>query len=99
MRCLQVGCLLSTLLLPGFTRNVFAAATSDFRQATVVADALTPAEQSLLGEYGPYRANNDLLHYTLTVRADPETGTLRGDNEVRFRMLEDGTRIQLDLAR
>ncbi len=62
-------------------------------------EALSPEGERLLGEYGPYRANNDLLHYTLTVRADPATGTLRGDNQVRFRMLEDGSRIQLDLAR
>lgn len=61
--------------------------------------AVSPAAERLLGEYGPYRANNDLLHYTLTVRADPATGTLSGDNQVRFRMLQDGSRIQLDLAR
>jgi aminopeptidase N len=53
----------------------------------------------LLGQYGAYRANNDLLHYTLSVRVDPATGSISGDNEVRFRMLADGTRIQLDLAR
>ena len=56
------------------------------------------AGQLLLGQYGPYRANNDLLHYTLTLRVDPATSTIRGDNQVRFRMLQDGTRIQLDLA-
>lgn len=61
-------------------------------------EALSAQGQQLLGVYGPYRSNNDLLHYTLTVRADPATGTLRGDNQVRFRMLEDGSRIQLDLA-
>ena len=54
--------------------------------------------QLLLGQDGPYRANNDLLHYTLTLRVDPATTTIRGDNQVRFRMLQDGTRIQLDLA-
>ncbi len=58
----------------------------------------TPA-QLLLGQYGPYRANNDLLHYTLTVRVNPEESSIRGDNQVRFRMVQDGTRIQLDLAR
>ncbi len=99
MRCLRISCLLSAMLLPGFARDVLATALPEFRHAAEAPDELTPAEQSLLGEYGPYRANNDLLHYTLTVRADPATGTLRGDNEVRFRMLEDGTRIQLDLAR
>jgi aminopeptidase N len=52
----------------------------------------------LLGQDGPYRSNNDLLHYTLTLRVNPATKTIRGDNQVRFRMLQDGTRIQLDLA-
>lgn len=55
-------------------------------------------KMQLLGEYGPYRANNDLLHYTLTVKVNPDDQSIQGDNQVRFRMLEDGTRIQLDLA-
>lgn len=61
-------------------------------------DVATAKKMQLLGEYGPYRANNDLLHYTLTVRVDPEDQSIAGDNQVRFRMLEDGQRIQLDLA-
>ena len=51
----------------------------------------------LRGEYGRYRANNDLLTYTLEVRVDPEKTFLSGKNTVRFKMLEDDTRIQLDL--
>ena len=52
----------------------------------------------LLGGYGPYRANNDLLHYNLHVRVDPAKKFLSGMNAIQFRMLEDGNRIQLDLA-
>src|SRR5665213_1207366 len=52
----------------------------------------------LLGAYGPYRANNDLLHYYLHVRVDPAKHFLSGMNAIRFRMLEDGKRIQLDLV-
>lgn len=52
-----------------------------------------------MGGYGLYRANNDLLHYTLSVRVDPVHTTISGDNQVSFRMLQDGTRIQLDLAK
>jgi aminopeptidase N len=66
----------------------------------VSADA-PPAHQEgdkLLGGYGPYRANNDLLHYSLHVRVDPYKQFLSGDNAIRFRMLEDGDRIQLDLV-
>src|ERR1700743_1233511 len=51
----------------------------------------------LRGEYGPYRANNDLLFYHLDVRVDPEKKFLSGKNTIRFRMLQPGTRIQLDL--
>lgn len=51
----------------------------------------------LRGAYGPFRANNDLLYYHLVVRVDPEHKSLSGRNTVRFRMLKDGSRIQLDL--
>jgi aminopeptidase N len=61
----------------------------------------TPAEPThaniLRGEYGPYRANNDLLYYHLNVHVDPEKKFLSGKNSIRFKMLQDGTRIQLDL--
>jgi aminopeptidase N len=52
----------------------------------------------LRGAYGPYRANNDLLFYDLVVRVDPEKRFISGRNTVRFRMLKDDTRIQLDLV-
>ena len=51
----------------------------------------------LRGEYGRYRANNDLLFYHLDVRVDPEKKSIAGKNTIRFRMLKDDTRIQLDL--
>jgi len=51
----------------------------------------------LRGEYGRYRANNDLLHYELDVRVDPEKKTVGGKNAIRFKMLKDDTRIQLEL--
>jgi aminopeptidase N len=51
----------------------------------------------LRGAYGPFRANNDLLYYHLDIRVDPEQKFISGKNTIRFRMLKDGTRIQLDL--
>lgn len=51
----------------------------------------------LRGEYGRYRANNDLLYYTLDVRVDPVKRTISGSNTIRFRMLSDDARIQLEL--
>jgi aminopeptidase N len=57
-----------------------------------------PTEADILrGAYGPYRANNDLLYYHLDVRVDPEKKFISGKVATRFKMLEDGTRIQLDL--
>ena len=51
----------------------------------------------LRGAYGRYRANNDLLSYALDIRVDPDKKFISGKNTVRFRMLQDDTRIQLDL--
>jgi aminopeptidase N len=63
-------------------------------------DSVVPAPtraEMLRGAYGPYRANNDLLYYHLDIRVDPEKQLVSGKNTIRFRMLKDGTRIQLDL--
>ena len=61
--------------------------------------AKPPTKDDLLrGGYGPYRANNDLLFYALKLRVDPEAKTIAGTNLVRFKMLEDGQKIQLELT-
>ncbi len=51
----------------------------------------------LRGEYGRYRANNDLLYYDLDIRVVPEKKFISGKNTIRFKMLKDDTRIQLEL--
>jgi aminopeptidase N len=51
----------------------------------------------LRGDYGRYRANNDLLFYHLDIRVDPDKKSIAGKNTIRFKMLKDDTRIQLDL--
>jgi len=62
------------------------------------AGAPIPTRYDMLrGAYGPYRANNDLLYYHLDIRVDPDRQLISGKNTIRFRMLKDGTRIQLDL--
>ncbi len=61
------------------------------------APALPTRFDFLRGAYGPYRANNDLVYYHLDVRVDPEQKLISGKNTIRFRMLKDGARIQLDL--
>jgi aminopeptidase N len=67
-------------------------------QAGVSGSAQTPRVDILRGQYGRYRANNDLLFYHLDVRVDPEKKSISGKNTIRFRMLKDDTRIQLDLT-
>ncbi|SFS01919.1 Carboxypeptidase regulatory-like domain-containing protein [Granulicella pectinivorans] len=56
------------------------------------------ADDLLRGPNGPFRANNDLLYYHLDVRVDPEKKFLSGKNTIRFKMLADGDRIQIDLV-
>src|SRR5580693_2218491 len=65
--------------------------------ATPPAPAAPTRANILRGAYGPYRVNNDLLSYHLDIRVDPDKQTISGKNSIRFKMLQDGTRIQLDL--
>jgi aminopeptidase N len=59
----------------------------------------TPTAADILrGAYGPYRSNNDLLSYDLGIRVDPEKKFVSGKNTIRFKMLKDDSRIQLDLT-
>src|SRR5258706_8481091 len=58
----------------------------------------TPTHADILrGEYGRYRGNNDLLFYDLDIRVDPDKKFVTGRNTIRFKMLKDDSRIQLDL--
>lgn len=66
------------------------------RPHTAAPDLVTRANV-LRGAYGPYRANNDLLYYHLDVRVNPDTQIISGKNTIRFKMLKDGSRVQLDL--
>ncbi len=90
----QATRLLSTLLLCLLTGSLpLLAQTTTTQPPNTVSEA-----DRLRGEYGPYRANNDLLYYHLDVRVDPDHQMLSGKNVIRFKMLEPGTRIQLDLV-
>jgi aminopeptidase N len=75
-----------------------AAQTTAARPAPQQAPPQAPTRADILrGEYGPYRANNDLLSYDLRVRVNPDKKFISGRNTIRFRMLKDDSRIQLDL--
>ena len=87
-------------LLFAFVAPVVIVTTSLLAQITPGArtEQPPPTHANLLrGEYGRYRANNDLLSYHLDIRIDPEKKFVGGKNTIRFRMLKDDTRIQLDL--
>ena len=79
------------------------AATTPFAQTRTAAPQTVPTAKPvthadlLRGEYGRYRANNDLLFYHLDIRVDPEKKFVSGKNRIRFKMLKDDNRIQLDL--
>ncbi len=90
--------LLIVLLLQFGSYGVWAQTRAASSDAPAKARESTPAEAARLrGAYGPYRANNDLLSYKLHVRVDPQAQTIRGDNQIRFRMLAAASRIQIDL--
>jgi aminopeptidase N len=77
-------------------RMVFAQTRTAVPQTVPTAKPVTHADL-LRGEYGRYRANNDLLFYYLDIRVDPEKKFVSGKNRIRFKMLKDDKRIQLDL--
>lgn len=90
----------STIARIAGAQFVSAAPTAATPQAAASPPALTPAPTHadiLRGAYGPYRSNNDLLYYHLDIRVDPVKKFISGKNTIRFRMLQDDTRIQLDL--
>src|SRR5215470_15166393 len=61
-------------------------------------DANAPSKANILrGEYSRYRANSDLLYYHLDIRVNPEKKHISGKVTIRFKMLKDDNRIQLDL--
>src|SRR6266403_5230265 len=81
-----------------FTGVFFAQSIRQTRATGSQQASPTPTHANILrGEYGRYRANNDLLFYDLDIRVDPEKKFVTGRNTIRFKMLKDDTRIQLDL--
>jgi len=88
-------------LLIALLLSLTVAATAQTKPAPAPPAAAPPAPTHadiLRGAYGPYRANNDLLYYHLDIRVDPAAQTITGKNTIRFRMLQDGSRIQIDLS-
>jgi len=53
---------------------------------------------TLIGSYGKYRVNNDLLFYDLDVKLDIANKFIEGINKIKFKMLNDDNMIQIDLT-
>ena len=96
----------SFLLLPAFlsAQNSATAPTTNSAPKTPIVETPAPAPHTptraniLRGAYSPDRANNDLLYYHLDIRVDPVAKSIAGTNLVRLRMLQQASRIQLDLT-
>ena len=90
-----VGCLGAT---PAFAAQATTSAAQAAQAAPSPSTEAPPTRADMLrGEYGRYRANNDLLFYHLDVRVDPIAKSIAGKNTIRFRMLSEDRRIQLEL--
>ncbi len=78
-------------LLLAFVVTLTIVTISPLAQTTQRPPAQQPPTHAdiLRGEYGRYRANNDLLFYHLDIRVDPEKKFISGKNTIRFRMLKD----------
>jgi tetratricopeptide (TPR) repeat protein len=92
----MITSLLLSLLLALTPQAATAPAAPQTPAAPAVPAAPTRA-QLLRGEYGKARSNNDLLYYHLDVKIDPATKTVAGKNTIKFRMLNEDTKIQIDL--
>src|SRR5258705_12372266 len=88
--------IITLLLLTAASTSLFSQTRTAVPQTVPSSKPVTHAD-TLRGEYGRYRANNDLLFYHLDIRVDPEKKFVSGKNRIRFKMLKDDTRIQLDL--
>jgi len=88
--------IIAFLLITTTTTSLFAQTRTAVPQTVPTAKPVSHADL-LRGEYGRYRANNDLLFYHLDIRVDPEKKFVSGKNRIRFKMLKDDNRIQLDL--
>ncbi len=87
--------LCTALVLVGLSAGI--AAQTPQRGGPPAAPAPPTRADVLRGEYGEFRANNDLLSYHLDIRVEPDKKLVSGKNTITFRMLKDATRIQLDL--
>jgi aminopeptidase N len=94
----RLALLLLTLAVPAAGAAQTTLGTGNNAAPPATPSSRPPTRADILrGDYGRYRANNDLRYYDLDVRIDPASKWISGRNSIRFRMLKDDTRIQIDL--
>ncbi len=70
----------------------------DSSRLNVVEEELTFSfADTLIGSYNELRSNNDLLYYDLDVKLDIEDKYISGVNSIKFKMLKNDRKIQIDL--
>ena len=66
-------------------------------RASLAQEKTARSPEQLRGQITPERAWWDLLHYDLAVEVFPETKTIKGSNRIKFRVLTEASRMQIDL--
>ena len=66
-------------------------------QSSFAQEETDRSPEQLRGEVTPERAWWDLLHYDLAIEVFPETKSIEGSNQIKFRVLKAASRMQIDL--
>ena len=64
---------------------------------SIAQPATERSPEQLRGQITPERVWWDLQHYDLAVEVFPESKTIKGQNQIRFKVLAEATRMQIDL--
>ncbi|NJB37978.1 M1 family metallopeptidase [Croceivirga sp. JEA036] len=78
-------------------KNLFTLAISLVTLTASAQDVAITEDDFLRGSITPERAWWDLTYYHLDITVNPETKTIKGSNLIRFKTLEEGSMLQVDL--
>lgn len=78
-------------------KNLFYLALSLVTLSVVAQDVAITEDDFLRGSITPERAWWDLTYYHLDITVDPDTKTIKGSNLIRFKTLDAGAMLQVDL--
>ncbi|TKD60648.1 M1 family metallopeptidase [Flavobacterium sp. ASW18X] len=78
-------------------KNLFTLAIFLVTLTASAQDVAITEDDFLRGSITPERAWWDLTYYHLDITVNPETKTIKGSNLIRFKTLEEGSMLQVDL--